>query len=159
MQDLTIDLDEGRLNCRAAAIIEHEGKVLLHKCSSESYYALVGGRVQICESSDNTVVREIKEELGKDIELTGYVATIENFFEAKGKNYHEIMFVHKAEFIEEADKKIITDMKNIEGGQDSNVHYEWIEKAKLEEFDIRPCAIIDIIKKGEFPVHIINREK
>ena len=62
--------------------------------------------MRIGENSQDTVKREIQEELGKEIEITGYISTIENFFELKGIKYHEIMFVYKAEFCNEEDKKI-----------------------------------------------------
>ena len=39
--------------------------------------------------------------------------TIENFFEIDSQKYHEIMFVHKAEFINEEDKKIETTIQQI----------------------------------------------
>ena len=42
------------------------------------------------------------------------VATIENFFEMDGSKYHEIMFVHKIEFVEEEDKYIEYTLKNID---------------------------------------------
>ena len=40
------------------------------------------------------------------MEVTGYIATIENFFELNEKKYHEILFVHKVEFIDENDELI-----------------------------------------------------
>ena len=89
MEDLTIDLEGGRLNCRAAGIIIHDGKVLFHKNPADVYYALVGGRVKIGESSDKTVKREIEEELGKKIDVIECMATIENFFELENRNFHE----------------------------------------------------------------------
>lgn len=84
--DLTIDVEEFKLNVRAAGVIIHNGKVLAHRNINSNHYALIGGRVKIGEDSSNTIKREIKEELGKDIEITGYIATIENFFEMKGQN-------------------------------------------------------------------------
>ncbi|MBP3707735.1 MAG: NUDIX domain-containing protein [Clostridia bacterium] len=158
MEDLTIDLKEGRLNCRAAGIIIHDGKVLFHKNTNDSYYALIGGRVKICESSADTIVRELKEEIGKDVEIIGYIATIENFFELKEKKYHEIMFVHLVEFCEENDKKITEILHNIEGGKDKDVYYEWLQIDEIDNYDIRPGIIKDILKKGIFPVHLINKE-
>ena len=93
--DITIDVDDYKLNVRAAGVMIHNGKILVHKNVNSDHYALIGGRVEIGENSADTVKREIKEELGKDIEITGYISTIENFFEMKGSKYHEIMFVHK----------------------------------------------------------------
>lgn len=159
MKDLTLEVDGGLLNCRAAGIIIHDGKVLFHRNTADVYYALIGGRVQMCESSDDTVVREIKEELGKEIEITGYVATIENFFNAKGKDFHEILFVHRAEFVNDEDKKITETLKNIEGGKDKTVQYEWLDLNKIDEYDIRPSVIKDILKNGKFPTHVINKGK
>lgn len=103
--DLTIDLEDYKLNVRAAGVIIHNNKILLHRNTKSNHYALVGGRVAIGEDSENTIKREIQEELGKEIEITGYVSTIENFFEMKGSKYHEILFVHKVEFTNEEDKK------------------------------------------------------
>lgn len=97
--DITIDVEDYKLNVRAAGIMIHNGKILLHRNINSDHYALIGGRVEIGESSVNTIKREIKEELGKNIEITGYISTIENFFENEGSKYHEIMFIYKIEFI------------------------------------------------------------
>ena len=159
MQDLTIDLDGGRLNCRAGGIIIHNGKALFHRNTADTYYALVGGRVQIFESSEETVKREIEEEIGKKVEIIGYIATIENFFNAKNKNYHEILFVHQAEFVHENDKKITETLQNIEKNKEVHIQYEWLDVNKLDEYDIRPSVIKDILKNGKYPTHIINKGK
>lgn len=158
MEDLTIDLNGGRLNCRAAGIIIHDGKILFHKNKNDSYYALIGGRVQICESSEETIKRELREEIGKEVEVVGYIATIENFFEAKGKKYHEIMFVHNIEFCNKDDKNITHMLYNIEGGKDKDVYYEWLDIDKIDNYDIRPSIIKDVLKNGKFPLHLINNE-
>ena len=154
--DITIDVDDYKLNVRAAGVMIHNGKILVHRNVNSDHYALIGGRVEIGESSANTIKREIKEELGKDIEITGYISTIENFFEMKGSKYHEIMFVHKIEFINEEDKKIEYTMKNIEGKD--YLEYEWIELEKLDEFPLLPEIIKEVIKENKFPVHKINDE-
>lgn len=83
-RDLTLNVLDYKLNIRAAGIIIHNGKALVHRNVNSDHYALVGGRVEIGEDSTTTLKREIKEEMGKEIEITGYVSTIENFFEMKG---------------------------------------------------------------------------
>ena len=156
MMDITIDVEDYKLNIRAAGVMIHNGKILAHKNGKSGHYALIGGRVEIGENSADTIKREIKEELGKKIEITGYISTIENFFEAKGSKYHEIMFVHKIEFVNEEDKKIEYTMKNMEGRIESDIHYEWIEIDELEKYPLKPQKIINVIKNGEYPVHLIN---
>lgn len=146
--DLTIDIEDYKLNIRAAGIMIHNGKILVHRNINSDHYALIGGRVEIGENSADTVKREISEELGKDIEITGYIATIENFFEMKGLKYHEIMFVHKIEFINEEDRKIEHALKNIEGKD--YLQYEWLDLNKIDEYPLYPKAIKDILKQNKF---------
>lgn len=154
--DITINVEDYKLNVRAAGVIIHDGKILAHKNINSDHYALIGGRVEIGESSANTIKREIKEELGKDVEITGYISTIENFFEMKGSKYHEIMFVHKIEFANEEDKKIEYTMKNIEGKD--YLQYEWLEMDKIGEYPLLPRAVKDILKENKFPIHKINND-
>ncbi len=154
--DLTIDVEDYKLNVRATVIIEHNGKILAHKNVRSNHYALIGGRVKIGEDSETTVKREMMEELGKKIEVTGYVATIENFFEMNGTKYHEILFVHKAEFVDEEDKKIEYSLKNIEG--EDWLQYEWLDISKIDEYLLLPSSIKSVLKENKFPVHKITKD-
>lgn len=155
--DITIDVEDYKLNVRAAGIMIHNGKILAHKDINSDHYALIGGRVEIGENSADTIKREIKEEIGKEIEITGYIATVENFFKMKGKKYHEIMFVHKIEFINEEDKKIEDTLKNVEGKD--YLQYEWLDIEKIDKYPILPSIVKEILKEDEFPTHKINIDK
>lgn len=154
--DITIDVADYKLNIRAAGVIIHNGKMLVHRNINNNHYAIIGGRVEIGENSADTVKREIKEEIGKEIEITGYIATLENFFEMKGSKYHEIMFVHKVEFVNEEDKKIEYTMKNLEGKD--YLQYEWIDLDKIDQYPLLPAVMKDILREGEFPVHKIIKD-
>lgn len=154
--DLTIDVEDYKLNVRAAGVIIHNNKLLVHKNLNSNHYALIGGRVEIGEDSATTVKREAQEELGKEVETTGYVSTIENFFEMKDRKYHEILFIHKAEFINDEDKKIEYTLKNMEGKE--HLQYEWLDLDKLDEYPLVPKTVKDILKENKFPVHKINKE-
>ena len=155
--DITIDVENYKLNVRAAGIIIHNNKLLVHRNINKNHYALIGGRIEIGENSEHAIKREIQEELGKEIEITGNFATIENFFEMDSHKYHEIMFVHKAEFVNEEDKKIETTIENIEGKD--YLKYEWVDLDKIDEYPLRPQIIKEVIKNGKFPVHKINIDK
>lgn len=154
--DITIELGEHMLNVRAAVIIIHNNKILVHRNVNKDHYALPGGRVEIGEDSKETVEREIKEELGKDIEIESYIATVENFFRLESKKYHEILFIHKGEFVEDEDKKIEYTLHNKEGKD--YLQYEWLDLNKIEEYNIVPACIKNIMLSKKLPVHIINNE-
>ena len=152
--DITIDVEDYELNVRAGAVIIHNNKVLLHRNLNSDHYAILGGRISIGENSEETVKRELLEELGREIEITGYIATVENFFEMKGSKYHEIMFIHKAEFVNEADKNLTDTMENLEGKD--YLKYEWIEIDEIDKYPLRPEVMKEILKEKVFPVHKIN---
>ncbi len=156
--DITVKVgDDHTLNVRATAIIIHNNKVLLHKNKNEDYHALLGGRVQIGECSIETVKREVMEEIGKEIEVTGYCCTIENFFNFRGSEYHEIMFVHFAEFVNEEDKKIEETLQNVEGKD--RLEYKWLDLDKINEYEIRPEVMKKVLSEGKFPVHVVNDDR
>ena len=155
--DITFKNENHILNVRAAAIIIHNNKVLMHRSINESYHALLGGRVELGESSTDTVKREVMEELGKEVEITGYCCTIENFFNFRNSEYHEIMFVHFAEFTNEDDKKIEETIKNIEGRED--LEYRWLDLDKIKEYEVRPEAMKKVLADKIFPVHVVNDDR
>lgn len=152
--DLTLEVEDYKLNIRAAGVIIHNNKILAHRNLNKDHYCIPGGRVEIGENSEETIKREIQEELGKQIEITGYVATIENFFEMNESKYHEIYFLHEIEFTNEEDKKINYTMHNTEGKE--YLQYEWLDLDRIEEYNILPNCLKKVLKSKNFPVHIIN---
>lgn len=153
--DITVDIEDYKLNVRVAGIIIHNNKILVHKDINSDHYALIGGRVKIGEDSENALKREIQEELGKKVDIIKYISTIENFFDMKNSKYHEILFIYQAEFIEDEDKKIEYTLKNIEGKD--HLHYEWIDLDKIEQYPLLPKAIKGILKENKFPIHKIEK--
>lgn len=156
--DLTLEVENYKLNIRAATMIVHNNRVLIHNNAEDKHCCLPGGRVAIGESSKETIEREVQEEIGKKIEVLDYVATIENFFvDSEGWNFHEIMFVYRSEFASEDDKKIDYTLKNIEG-QDY-LTYEWVDIDRIDEINLLPVALKEIIKEGKYPIHKINIDR
>ena len=74
----------------------------------------------------------------------------------KGTKYHEILFVHQAEFINDEDKKIEYSLKNKEGKD--YLQYVWLDLNKIEEYPLYPKAIQTILKEQKFPTYKINDE-
>lgn len=154
--DLTLDVEDYKLNIRAGGVIIHNNKVLAHRNINKDHYCLPGGRIEIGESSEQTIKREIQEELGKQIEIIGYVATIENFFEMENKKYHEIYFLHRLEFAKDEDKKIDYTMHNVEGKE--YLQYEWLDLDKIEQYNILPKCLKEVLESRDFPIHVINND-
>jgi ADP-ribose pyrophosphatase YjhB (NUDIX family) len=62
-----------------------------------------GGTIEFGERGSDTVVREIREELGLEIADAEYVGTVENIFQYLGAPAHEIVRVYRARFVDPTD--------------------------------------------------------
>ena len=112
-----------------AGIIEKNGKILITQRTREDKLSLKwefpGGKIEKGETPEECLVREIKEELNLDIQITGYFMN---------SNYR----------YETGEIELICYFAKITGGElRLNVHAaaEWIERDRLREFDFAPADI------------------
>lgn len=57
----------------SAAVTDGEGRVLLQRRRDNDLWALPGGGMEMADSLPGTAVREVQEETGLDVEITGLV--------------------------------------------------------------------------------------
>ena len=71
-----------KFNLRVAVMAYDDNKILLQRNSKDPFYSLIGGRVQLGESSLTAVKREVLEEVGIEIkdEEVKLIKVLENFF-------------------------------------------------------------------------------
>lgn len=84
--DLTFNVSDGKFNYRVGAIIIKNNKLLVVKNHKASYFYSVGGRVKYNETCEEAIKREIKEELGIDMEIDRAIFFHEQFFDEKDSN-------------------------------------------------------------------------
>lgn len=99
MFDIGFSRDNNWFRYRAAAIIIEDDCVLFVTNANEDYYYSVGGGVQIHETSEEAVVREVFEETGVHYEIDRLAVIHENFFgetggTLKGLKCHEVAFYY-----------------------------------------------------------------
>lgn len=59
----------------SAVVTDAEGRILLQRRTDNGLWALPGGGMDMAESLPDAAVREVKEETGLDVEITGLVGT------------------------------------------------------------------------------------
>lgn len=59
----------------SAVVSDDHGRILLQRRADSGNWALPGGGMEMTESLTGSVIREVKEETGYDIEVTGLVGT------------------------------------------------------------------------------------
>lgn len=87
-----IIFDKGinRFNYRVVGVAVHENSVLLHKAEGDVFWTFPGGRAEFGETAEETLKREMREEIGAEVEVVRLLWFVENFFTYAGKRYHEI---------------------------------------------------------------------
>ena len=90
----------------ALGLFEHEGRILVFEGRDPRrdlvFYRPLGGGIEFGEHSTEALVREIREELALEAETLGLVGVLENRFVHVGNAGHEIVFVHRARFLDPA---------------------------------------------------------
>lgn len=81
-----------RFNYRVGAIIERNGLILLHKFVDADFSFLPGGRVQLGESAEAALRRELQEELEVEATISHMPFVAENLFQNKDEAFHELSF-------------------------------------------------------------------
>lgn len=102
--DCSFDEDGRWFRYRAAAIIRHDGKVLMARNEAEPYFYSIGGGVQHMETAEDAVRREVREEIGVDLGVDRLAFVHENFFDGSttsglgGRRCHELAFYFLMKF-------------------------------------------------------------
>ena len=131
--------ENGIFNFRVAGILLHGDKVLIHRLISDNFYAFPGGRVEMFESTDKTIMREMKEELEVDIEVIRLLWICEHFFTYNENPYHEICFYY---LIDCNDEKLYDKGDAffiIEG--ENNFEFKWISISNIDNESLYPVFI------------------
>jgi ADP-ribose pyrophosphatase YjhB (NUDIX family) len=55
----------------AALVVDQQGRILLQRRADSGNWSLPGGVMELGETMGHAVVREVREETGLDVELTG----------------------------------------------------------------------------------------
>lgn len=92
-----------RFTYRVGGIALHNNRVLCQKSTmnaSDIYWFLPGGRAELGESSEETLRREMLEELGETAQIGRLLYVIENFFVKHEEQHHEIGLYFELTFSE-----------------------------------------------------------
>lgn len=152
-QDLSIMIDDIKLNIRVGVIIEYNNKILVEKNKSVDFGVIPGGRIRTLESGQEALIREINEELEIDLSKEKFklISLIENYFEFNNKTYHEIYFVYKTMLSK--DYGIVNGYENADN---NDSRFYWYTKEEFKQQNILPANLKEIIYNEEFKNYVVK---
>ena len=129
-------MDTTRIRPIAICLFRNENRILVSEgfdtIKQDYYYRPLGGGIEYGESSREAVLREIKEELGVEVENLRLIGVLENIFIYEGQQGHEIVFVFDAEFTD----KSFYEFDEIDGyEQEANIRFKtkWYSLDEIEK--------------------------
>lgn len=146
---------------RSAAVIlsPDRKRVLLHKNDTDPFWSLPGGRGEFFEPSSETVIREMKEEMGIEASVERLAFVIENFFEYGGCDCHELGFYYLVK--PEGDKgRRIYETHSFEGREgEQKLHFKWFDVGELDGVAFYPSCLRSRLKDFSSAVeHIVHKD-
>ncbi|WP_017414012.1 NUDIX hydrolase [Clostridium tunisiense] len=140
----------GTFNFRTAGILFHDNKVLIHRRINDDFYALPGGRVEILEDTETTIIREMEEELGVYVEIERLLWVCQSFFGSDDSKYHEICFYY---LINCKDKESITkEDVFLVSEHDKTFEFKWVPIGEIQKEPFYPTFIKN--RLGNLPTTI-----
>jgi 8-oxo-dGTP pyrophosphatase MutT (NUDIX family) len=130
---ISLAIDGALFNYRVAGVAIADGKVLLHKTPSDKFWSLPGGRASLFEFSKDTLIREMQEETGMDVEVGEMIWVSENFFVYNDIKHHELGFYYKMDI---PDLKDQNDFIGVEG--DGELLFKWHSVAAISQIKVYP---------------------
>lgn len=90
--DISFNTGNEKFNYRVAAIILNDGKILAMHDERSPYFYLPGGRVELGETAEHAVIRELNEELNITAKIVRPLWLNQAFFkeDVDNLNYHEL---------------------------------------------------------------------
>ena len=123
---------------RTAGVLIRNGKILVQREKDGNEYALPGGHVAIGETSEESLIREFKEETGADISCSRMIWVEEAFWKWGNKNAHTIAFYYLMSLKNESE---IPDGYFESQKDNCDVLLEWVSIDELKNLTIYPPFI------------------
>ena len=138
---------------KAICIIRNREKLLLEyskwPTEKDIFYIPLGGQIKYGEYGEDTIRREIMEEIGAEIVDVHYLGTIENIFKAKDEIGHEIVFVYEAQFVDKSfyEKDVIEGLETeIEPPLPIVAYWKTLAEIDQERVPLYPDRLRDLLE-------------
>lgn len=154
---ITIKDGKRRFNHRIAGLAFRDGHVLVHRATHEAFWTFPGGRAEIGETSEETLRREMMEELEVEARVERLLWIVENFFDYEGKAWHELGLYYLMEIPDRFPFHPTDIVHHIQDGKNA-LEFKWVPATReaLKVLDIPPYFIADEIETlPQSPRHII----
>ena len=157
-ESIKVKTNDYNFKFRVSGLVVKNNKLLLVDMDDSGFLCLPGGYVELGETTEEAVKRELNEEIRQDVIIEKYLGVVENYFINKyNKKMHEISFYYLMKLInDDIDDNEFTLIENDKGNK-IKLDFKWVDINDLDDFDVRPAFLKKIFNnKLEFNHLILN---
>ena len=157
--DLKIKTEKEEFHGRTCGIIKQENKFLIMRVDKTPYYHIPGGHIEVGEDSEQAIIREIKEEIGCDVQKANLFVIQENFWTRDNKKCHGIEVYYMVKPKQKLEMKNYERIEN-DKGKERLLEFKWVTSKELKIIDLRPTNIRDMLINEEYLkglTHVVKR--
>ncbi len=155
--DCCFTKENNRFRFRTGGILIYDNKMLFVKTNFGDYYYMIGGGVQLGETTEKCIERELLEEAGVNARVDHLAVVCENFFKGVGGNIdgfdcHVLEFYYYMNISDDS-------LASCKTETDEGEALVWLPIEEIAESDIKPAFIkenIDRILNKKETLHIIE---
>lgn len=162
MTDIIFKTDEYVFSYRVAAILINNGHILLQRPVGDSGYAFPGGHVSFGETNEETLIREIQEELGADITVNGLRWVGEIFFPWGDKPCHQIALFYEISLRDETQIPLDRSFFAIDewGEEKAKLEFSWVSLERIAELELYPVNAKELLESYTSEVrHFVFKQR
>jgi len=147
---------EGRIRPISICVIRRNDRILVFQAhdsvKQQTYYRPLGGGIEFGEHSQQTIVREIREEIRAELQGVRFLGVLENVFTLEGRPGHEIVLVYEADLV---DERLYT-LDGMTGNEDDGTPFKvvWMSLATFYagEAPLYPDGLLELIGSERRPL-------
>jgi ADP-ribose pyrophosphatase YjhB (NUDIX family) len=140
--DLKINVGQTQFKFRVSAIIVRDGCLLTTALDfSSGQCHLPGGKVKLGETAQEAMHRELREEVGHDLPVSGPVLIAESLYDREGALHQQLVFYFRIEAPATLTAEDLTRLPEVDH------ELRWIPLDQLRAAGLRPPDLIDELTK------------
>lgn len=160
-KDILFKTDDFVFSYRVAGILIYDNKILLQKPLNDDGYSLIGGHVLVGETTDISLIREFKEEIGADISIDRLFAVGEIFFPWGKRPCHQISLYYNIKLRDTA----LIPVDGIFNGIDClenkkfSIDFCWVPLDEIKNIKLYPEELVSyILEDKKEIIHFVSKQ-